>query len=145
MQDNNNLNQALEWDAELNDQQERRVLIENDYLYKVVGFERGRFPGSAQMEPSNKAIITLEVNEVAIKCDLILNRKVEWKLTEFFKSIGTEAVDGKVKMDWANIIGKTGMCHVKQRQYVNKNGNQVTINEVSKFYTPEESKDILPF
>ena len=53
---------CLDWgDTLQNDGQQFINPAEGDYLYQVVGFERGRHAGSAKLPPCNKATLTLEI------------------------------------------------------------------------------------
>ena len=56
MADYLNNNVGMDWDDVLEtDGQEYIILPEGDYNFEVTDFERGHFPGSAKMAPSNKA------------------------------------------------------------------------------------------
>ena len=82
-------NNIMDWgDVIESDGQEHKVLPEGDYDFTITKFERGRFPGSPKIPPCNKAILTLSVNGITIKTDLILYKTLEWKLAAFFRSIG---------------------------------------------------------
>ena len=81
-------NGCFDWDDEIqNDGQEFITLPEGDYVFEVVDFERGRYPGSAKIPPCNKASLTLQVKTedgiARIRTDLILYRSLEWKISSF--------------------------------------------------------------
>lgn len=153
MEENKNL--LMDWtDSIENEGQEYITLDEGDYVFKVIKFERGRFPGSTKIPPCNKAIITVEVQTekgIAIaKFDLILYRTLEWKLCSFFRSIGKKKHGEKLVMDWNKVLNSVGKAHFKPRSYTNQYGDEKVINDIEKFidYDEEFFKDYqaeLPF
>ena len=162
--DEQNRSQAMGWDDSIeNDSQQYPVVPEGDYNFTVTGFERGRFPGSAKLEACNKASLTLEVETkdgpVTVFTDLILNRKLEWKLSEFFRSIGMKKKGERVVMDWSKVQGAHGRAHFKPRKYTASDGTERTASNVEHFLDydpknfhedewmsiPEESQEELPF
>lgn len=104
MNSNQNMNNEMDWNDTLeNDGQEYLILPEGDYVFTVVNFERGRFPGSAKMSASNKATLTLQVKTddgvATVFTDLILNRLVEWRISSFFRCIGQKKHGERLVMD----------------------------------------------
>lgn len=153
---NNNTDIALDWDDEIiNDGKEFIVLPEGDYDFKVVGFERGQFNGSAKMSPCKKAILTLQVETddgiANIRTDLIMNRVCEWRLSSFFRCIGQKKHGEKLKMDWNKVLDSTGRAHFKPRTYAGTDGQEHQVNDVVRFYDKDDSfkeitdDDDLPF
>lgn len=148
MEENKNL--LMDWsDAIENEGQEFIILDEGDYVFRVVKFERGRFPGSAKIPPCNKAIITVEVQTekgvATAKFDLILYRTLEWKLCSFFRSIGQKKHGEKLVMDWNKVLNSVGKAHFKPRSYTNQYGDKKFINDIEKFIDYDEDffKDYL--
>ena len=138
-------NDALDWDSVIeNDGQEFIILPEGDYVFTVVDFERGRFPGSAKIQPCNKAVLTLRVDTpdgvANIRTDLILSKLLEWRLSAFFRCIGQKKQGERLVMNWGKVIGSRGYAHFKPRTYIDKDGNEKTANDVDKFYDWDEKK-----
>ena len=136
---------CLDWDAVIEDDgQEFITLPEGEYLFEVVSFERGRFPGSAKLPPCNKAALTLQVTtpegRARIRTDLILYRSLEWKLSSFFRCIGQKRKGERVVMDWNGIIGARGRARIKPRTYTGSDGREHTVNDVDRFLPYDESK-----
>lgn len=146
---NNNMNtnvksMAMDWDDVIeNDGNEFIILPEGDYNFTVTNLERGHFPGSAKMEPSHKATVTLRVSTddgmASVRTDFILNHLVEFKISEFFRSIGTKKRGEKLAMNWNNVIGTRGRAHFKPRTYVGNDGKEHQANNVERFYDYDES------
>ena len=125
-----NNNVGMDWDDVLeNDGQEYIILPEGDYNFEVTDFERGHFPGSAKMAPSNKATLTLKVvtkeGVASVRTDLILNRLVEFKIAAFFRCIGEKKHGEKLRMNWQAVPGSTGRLRIGHRTYNGKEYNQV--------------------
>lgn len=127
------VDRALSWDDEITKESEFVLLQPGEYDYKVENIEKSFFNGSANMSPCPMAIVHLIVNnEAKIKVNLFLNTKSEWKLSEFFTSIGLKKKGEPLKMNWNAVLGKTGICAVKNREY-----NGSTYNEIAKFLEPQ--------
>ena len=144
----NAVSNVMEWDDAIeNDGAEFKVLPEGDYLFRVTDYERGRFPGSAKIEPCNKATVFAKVQyeggQVPIRFDLILNRILEWRISAFFRAIGMKKHGERVILDWNKVPGSYGKCHIRPRKYQDKDGNEHEINDVVSFYdfNPEEWKE----
>lgn len=143
MADYLNNNVGMDWDDVLEtDGQEYIILPEGDYNFEVTDFERGHFPGSAKMAPSNKATLTLTVvtkDGIAnVRTDLILNRLVEFKIAAFFRCIGEKKHGEKLVMNWNKVLGSKGRAHFKPRTYTDKDGNERQANNVERFIDYDE-------
>lgn len=131
-------NNIMDWgDVIESDGQEHKVLPEGDYDFTITKFERGRFPGSPKIPPCNKAILTLNVNGVTIKTDLILYKTLEWKLAAFFRSIGQKKHGEKLTMDWNKVEGANGRARISIRKY-ERGGQTYEINDVAEWLDPVE-------
>lgn len=125
---------ALGWDEEITEESSFILLEEGEYEFKVIQIEKGWFNGSEKMQPCPQAIVHLLVNnQVELKTYLLLNKKTEWKLSEFFLSIGLKKKGEPLKMNWAQAQGKTGIVLVGHREH---NGQKY--NEVKKFIEPKK-------
>ena len=140
-------NGIMDWNDVLeNDGSEFVLLPEGDYRFKVASFERGRFVGSTKIPACNKAILMLDVTgeqgTVHIKTDLILHKSLEWKLAQFFRSIGLKEKGKAVAMDWQAVPGAQGRCHVIQRTWTGNDGKERVSNDVDRFldWEPEAMK-----
>ena len=119
------------------------LLDEGEYEFRITGFERGRFPGSAKIPPCNKAIMTLTIDSpqgrTSVNADLIMYSSMEWKLSQFLRSIGAKKEGEKVRVKWDDLIGKVGRCVIKHRSYINKNGEEKQTNDVDRFVDADDS------
>jgi hypothetical protein len=105
----NNKDLLMDWDDSIEtDGQEFILLPDGEYNYKVTNFERGRFPGGPKVPACNKAIITLQVETpegiAIVKFDLLLYRTLEWRISDFFRSIGQKKHGEKLTMDWNKVV-----------------------------------------
>lgn len=131
-------NNVFSWDSFIEDDGKGKIIIlpEGNYTFTVSEFERASFPGSSKIPACPQANLTLDVltTEGTAKCfvKLQLAQAVEWKLSSFFRSIGSKKHGEKMKMDWSKVKGKSGVAHFKPRQY-EKNGENRYANDVEFF------------
>ena len=142
MSDVNN-NEAMGWDDSIeNEGQEFVLLDEGDYEFTVEKMERGQFNGSAKLSPSPKATLTLAVatdrGTAHVKTDLILNRALEWKLCQFFLSIGLKKHGAPLVMKWGEVTGRTGKARIRQRSWTGNDGVERMSNDVERYLDPME-------
>ncbi len=131
------------WEDEISDEGSEFVLLpEGDYDFTVSKIERGRHPGSEKLPPCNKAIVTLTVfgesDSIDITENLMLCNKMEWKLSQFFLSLGMKKHGEPLRMNWTGAVGKKGKCHVYVDNYKNKNGEDRQSNKIKKYYAYDE-------
>ena len=142
--------ETFTFDSVIEDEGKPFILLpEGDYDFVVTGFERGNFPGSTKIPPCLKATITLEINtnegKTSIRTDLMFAKIVEWKMCAFFRSIGQKKAGEPLKPNWNAVIGSFGKAHIKQREYVNKQGEKKVINDVDSFIDSPIADSDLPF
>lgn len=133
---------AMDWNDTIEHEGEFTLLAEGDYDFEVNKFERKRFNGSAKMASSPMAAVVIKVfdkndpakGSTTITENLILNRKMEWKLCQFFTALGLRKHGEPLKMNWAAIIGKTGKCKVYIDKYTTDKGEERKNNKIEKFY-----------
>lgn len=131
-------NNRFGWhDAIEKDSEDKALLPEGFYNARVLWVEKGEFAGSAKLSACPKAIITmmLDVGNVPtpITTTILLHRRLEWKIKEFFRAVGKAKHGEAYVMDWDNLGGAKLRVHVGQRSYTDKFGEQRTVNEVDKF------------
>ena len=148
MSNYNNDGYELGWDAEIEKESADFIVAEpGDYDFVVTGFERARFAGSAKMPPCNQAklsiklIIPGEGGECIVKHNLFLYSKTEWKLCQFFTSIGQRQKGQRVRMNWNAVIGSRGRCKVSKRSWEKDNKTYWT-NDIDEFYAPEQNNGL---
>ena len=130
MSEINNLGEAYNWDSEIERENEFVFLPDGEYDFRVVAFERQRFEGSEKMAPCPAAKLTLEFTApsgmtATVFDRLLLNSKMEWKLSSFFGAIGQKRHGEKLKMDWNQVIGSTGRAKVGSREHNGRKYNEV--------------------
>ena len=80
------------WDDEIQRDDTFQVLPEGDYRFTVTRFERARHSGSEKIPACPKAVLTVAVSNAGasgeVQTNLFLHSKFEWKLCQFFVSIG---------------------------------------------------------
>ena len=135
---------TMDWDDAIEkDSSEFRVVPEGEFNFTVKSFERGRFPGSEKLEASNMAemVLDVETEDGVVQCffNLILNRKLEWKISEFFRAIGQKKPGEKFIMDWNKVPGSRGRAYFKPRKYKDKkDGSEKEASNVDHFIDYDE-------
>lgn len=133
----------LGWDEEIEkDSPEFVTLPEGDYDFEVVSFERARHTGSEKLPPCNKAIVHIKVEGPegvsTIKHNLFLHSITEGMLCAFFTAIGQRKKGEKATMNWNKVIGSKGRAKIGVRDWTNDEGKKITMNEIKRFYEPED-------
>ncbi len=142
-----NTGRELEWNDTIENDGEFTLLPAGDYDFEVMEFERGRHNGSDKVPPCSKAIVHIKVSapdgsSTTIKNQMLLYSTLEWKLCEFFTSIGKRRRGEKLRMDFAGAVGCKGRCKVGIRKWTNDKGDEIESNEIKTFYEPPEDAPI---
>lgn len=138
---NDNVNTAsteLDWNDEISGESSATsTLIDGEYNFTVKNMRRERFNGSDKLDPCNKAVLTLEVEtekgNVNVTTDLMLSKRLEFKLVQFFTSIGQMKPGEKMRMNWNAVVGSKGRALFKPRTFTNRFGTDTTVNAVEKY------------
>ena len=132
----------LGWDDEIEKGADYVLLPEGEYDFTIESFERGRFEGSDKAPACPRAELKVKVETSEGVCimneSLLLYDRMQWKLAEFFLSIGAEEVNGKVKMNWNIVPRATGRAIIEQR--ADRKDPNKKYNHVKKFL-PKAKKE----
>lgn len=144
MNEYDSMSREFGWDDEIqHDGSAFQTLPEGDYHFTVKHFERARHSGSEKIPPCNKAILTISVRNVGASGDvltnLFLHSKFEWKLCQFFTAIGQRKRGEAMRMNWGQVPGAIGICHVGVRKWTGNDGKERESNEITEFYDPEDA------
>lgn len=132
---------ALSWDGFITNDGEGFTLLEpGEYEFVVADFERSR----TQKTDMPMAVLTLEVgNEIDERTQitdyLVLQDTLEWKISQFFRSLGLKKHGESVHTDktFEKSVGMSGRCRVVQEEYVNKDGEKRKSNKIKRYLEPE--------
>ena len=117
------------------------LLPDGDYDFTVNNITRGRYEGSEKMPACNSVTVELNVwganDKTVISERFFLVRKFEWKLSQFFLSIGVKKHGEPLNMRW-NIEGMKGKCKVYTDRYKKNDGSEGQSNKIKKFYAYDE-------
>lgn len=118
------------------------LLPEGDYDFTVSKITRGRHQGSEKMPACNCVTVELTVwgqeDRTTVTERLFLVKKFEWKLSQFFLSIGLKKHGEPLNMRW-NIEGMRGKCRVYVDKFQKKDGGEGQSNKIKKFYAYDEN------
>lgn len=118
------------------------------YEFAITKITRGRYNGSDKVPACGEVNIEMKVgNEAAgtttITERFFMLRKFEWKLSQFFLSIGLKKHGEPLKIRW-NIEGMKGKCEVYVDSYTKKDGSTGQSNKIKKFYAYDENVSVTP-
>ena len=145
MSDNNPfVERELDWDDSIEKEGgDFLVLPGGDYDFLVKTYERGRHPGSDKLPPCNKATLVIEIEgkngegTITLDHNLFLHTKTEGFLCAFFTSIGQRQHGERVTMNWSAVPGSRGRCKLGVRTFKSRSGEDLSANEILKFYEPD--------
>lgn len=123
----------LDWEESVEESSEYFDGADGDYDFTVVSAEKG-YVVKGKYSGQKMITVTLNLkgtNASGIITDRItLNTAFMWKISQFFASIGdAPQADGKYKMHWNDLVGKTGRLKTKTVEEAGKN-----YKNVDKYY-----------
>ena len=141
------LGRELGWDDTIQDDgKEFEPIPSGDYEFTIETYERGRSKGEGKLPPCNMATVYFIVHDrdrdVTIRENFLLHSKLEWKLSELFRSVGLKKEGEQLRMNWQALPGLTGRCRVKQEPGT-KDPTKI-FNRIDKLYPKDEPKKFEP-
>lgn len=138
--------EIFDWDDEIQDDGEEMSFVTLEpgtYEFEVVGFERGYYEQKAGGKAPScpKASVKIKVatanGDAYITENFLLYKKMEWKISQFFRCIGLKKHDEKLKMKWDKVVGCIGNILVTKDP-----GKEpgVFFNHVKKWLDPVEEE-----
>ena len=134
---NNNLGAELGWDDVISEESNFVLLDPGTYDFTINSFERKRYNGSAKMCACNMIELSLSVEGQTIKDRLYMNKKAEWRLSQFLVSISMKQKGVPCKPNWNAIPGAHGRCELGVHTYKKDNGDESKYNEVKAYIEPD--------
>lgn len=118
------------------------LLPEGDYEFTVNKVVRTRHEASQNLPECNEVDVEFTVwgasDKAIITERFFLIRKLEWKLSQFFLSIGLKKHGEPLNMRW-NIEGMKGKCKVIVEKYQKRDGTgEGQSNRIKKFHAYDE-------
>lgn len=134
---------VIGWEDEIEQESSGFILLApGAYEFKVIDRKIEKFPGSEKIpKDTPKVVLMLEIQSpegmTTVKADLIMWSTLEWKLSEFFRSIGQKKHGEKLRPNWKTVIGSKGKVMIKNREYTGTDGKQHKANDIDKFLDPD--------
>lgn len=140
------IEKELDWDDTIQDDgKDFEPLPAGDYDFVIEKIERGRSKGEGKLPPCNMATVYFTVHDrdrdVTIRENFLLHTKMEWRLSELFRSVGLKKEGEPLRMNWQALPGLSGRCRVKQEPG-SKDPSKL-FNRIDKLY-PKEPKKFEP-
>lgn len=139
--------EVFDWEAEIEDDGEERQFVTLEpgkYPFEVTKFERGQHeakPGG-KAPSCKKAIITIRITTDDGDCyiteNFLLYKKMEWKMSQFFRSLGLKKAGEKMVTKWEGTVGCTGTCEITKDKGTTEG---VYFNHVKTWLEPKEDEE----
>ena len=131
---------ALDWDDSIQKESNFVLLDPGDYTFTIDHFERGQHNGSDKIPPCPKAIVYFNVDcpdggQTQLSQNYFLHTKMEWKISELFRSVGLKKEGEEIRMEWNKLPGLSGKCKVGQVEGYKDPSK--TYNSIEKLYPKE--------
>lgn len=141
---NNDFPVALGWDDEIVEESSFTLLEPGEYDFEVIDFTQGQYNGGQKIPPCPEAGLTLRIegengSSTQVFERLFLVSNMEWKISEFFISIGQKEQGKPLKPKWSEVLGAKGRAEIEVNEYVNKDGEERQNNRVKKYLPPKAS------
>lgn len=140
-------NKVYDWDDEITydgNDVNFVTLDEGDYEYEVTEFTRSNYTPSEKstLPACAMAVIKIKVSDGNGGCTYITDNfplcsKMEWKISQFHRSVGLKKHGETTKMRWAESVGLKGKVHVTQTPG-KKEGT--VFNNIGRWLDPEDEK-----
>ncbi len=134
---------AMKWEDNYAEKGADYVLLpEGEYDFVIESFERGWFDGSDKAPACPRAELKVKVETPegisVMNESILLYDRMQWKIAEFFLSIGAKEVEGRVDVNWNAVPRSTGRAIVEIRP--DRNDPSKKYNHVKKFL-PKPKKE----
>lgn len=135
------INRELGWDDEIENISSFVEVEDGEYEFIVDHFERAKVGGEGKYAGMNMAVIYCNIladGEPQLKTNIIMHTKFQWKLSQFFISIGLmqNEENAKLRLNWNAVGGCRGRCRIENRP--NYNDKTKTHPEIMEFLAPAE-------
>ncbi len=147
----NNENEFISWDGAFEAEENQFITLpEGTYPFEVTGMERKVYDGNSDKIPNGAPYAEVSVKLTApdgqsstVRERLYLLKKFQWKLTQFFKSIGEQVVVGQpFKPNWNAVVGGKGQATVTVNHYT-KDGEERTNNRIKEYLEPSKNSGVI--
>lgn len=134
-----NIERELGWDDEIENTSGYTDVPDGEYDFIVDHFERSEAGGNGKYAGVKMAVIYCNIlteGEPQLKTNIIMHTNFQWKLSQFFISIGLvkDEEGAKFRPNWNMVGGSRGRCRIVHKP--NFNDNTKTHPEIAEFLAP---------
>ena len=90
----------------------------------------------------NKVDLSLDVGGTTIRDTLFMNKKAEWRLSQFLIGIGMKKPGVPCRVNWNAIVGARGRCEVGVSTWTKNDGSTGEANEVKNYLEPVPGQQV---
>lgn len=134
----------LEWNAEICEESDAKILEAGVYDFIIEDLSRSRFCGDKKMGPCAQAVLKLFVTSCGdgkqghVYDCLYLNKKEESRLSQFFESIGLKEAGKPFQMNWSQVLYASGRLLLGNRVEKEEDGRIRRRHYVARYFLPQE-------
>lgn len=145
-----NKDQALGWDSVIEDvpKEEKMQLEPGEYEFVVASLEQDKWkPEVKGVGGFPYARLTLAImidgeQVTEVTTNLTLSVKNQWRIREFFASIGMPIESGKAfAPKWNKVEGRKGIVKLDKDEFTGRNGEKIKTNKVKAFVEAKVKAD----
>lgn len=142
--------QALGWDSTIEDvpREEFQQLEDGEYQFVVSALEQDKwkqdvkYVGGFPYARLTLAIMVDGEQVTEVKTNLTLSVKNQWRIREFFASIGVPVESGKAfAPKWNKVEGRKGIVKLEKDEFTGRNGEKIKTNKVKAFIEAKNKVD----
>lgn len=137
--------ERFDWDDEISyDGEPFSMVPPGDYNFEITNLEKTK-----TAKGDNMAKLTFKVyddeTEGSITDNIVLIKRCEWKISQFFRSIGLKKHGETIKMHWNKVLGAKGRIRIKKDSFIGKDGNERESRAVDRYLDPAQADDNVPW
>lgn len=134
-------NERLDWNSETSlEAKEFTVLPENTVVdFTVVGFERATTAKGDNMAKLTLRCRTSDGLEATLRENLVLLRRCEWKINQFFTCVGLRKHGERSVPKWDKVNGSRGKARLGVEKWEGRDGKMYDGNVIKDYLEPEAS------
>lgn len=127
-----------------NDGEDYSPLAPGDYNFEITNLEK-----AITAKGANMAKLTFKVyddnHQGTITDNIVLNDRCEWKISQFFRSIGLKKHGETIKMQWDKVLGAKGRLRIKKSSFIGRDGTEKESREVDRYFDPVQTQNDTPW
>lgn len=135
-----NTSDRFDWNSETSQEAKEFVLLpENTVVdFTVVGFERATTAKGDNMAKLTLKCLTADGQEATLRENLVLLRRCEWRINQFFTCVGLRKHGERSVPKWNLVNGSSGKARLGVESWEGRDGKTYEGNVIKDYLEPED-------